>query len=310
MNKIIVLVGVSGSGKSTFAKDYVAKNKNTVIVSRDSIRMSLFGFNEETYNEYYKDDTSEREDIVTKFFDSQVWSALEKGFDVIADNTHLSKSYIYKYKMFGFPIELHIFDTDIDECINRDFSRTKYIGGDVISKQYNKFKKLMDSNIREEILVYNNDLEVTMNTCKFEEFEYKKKDCYVFDLDGTLAHINGNRSPYDYTKVISDNCDLKIRDIATLIGRNIETDVIICTGRDEICREDTEKWLEKHMIKYDGLYMRSSGDKRKDNIVKAELWKKIQENYNIFVIFEDRKRVVNMGRKLGYKICQVVDGEY
>jgi hypothetical protein len=64
------------------------------------------------------------------------------------------------------------------------------------------------------------------------------------------------------------------------------------------------------MIKYDGLYMRSSGDKRKDNIVKAELWKKIQENYNIFVIFEDRKRVVNMGRKLGYKICQVVDGEY
>jgi predicted kinase len=127
MNKIIILVGISGSGKSTFAKGYVKNHRDTVIISRDTIRMSLFGFNEETYGDYYKDDITEREKIVTNFFNSQVRYALEKGLDVIADNTHLNTSYIYAYKQFGVPLEIRIFDTNVDVCIQRDFERTKCV---------------------------------------------------------------------------------------------------------------------------------------------------------------------------------------
>ena len=37
-NKLIVLVGITGAGKSTFADDYLSKNPDTVYLSSDKIR--------------------------------------------------------------------------------------------------------------------------------------------------------------------------------------------------------------------------------------------------------------------------------
>lgn len=309
MRKIIVLIGISGSGKSTYAKDYVEKNSNTVIVSRDAIRMALFGYTEETYSEYYKGDISEREKIVSDFFDAQVWTALEKGLDVIADNTHLNKSYINKYQMFGVWLQHIAFEADYDMCVERDAKRKKSVGEAVIAKQIKQFHKLMASDYYEEIGKFNSGLLRLKGECKAQEFDESKKSCLVFDLDGTLAHNNG-RSPYDYSKVYEDSIDLDIAWISDLAKQNTDTDVIICTGRDAICKEETKKWLTECMIAYDDLYMRAEGDKRKDNIVKAELFNKIQEKYNIIAIFEDRKRVVSMARELGYKVCQVDEGNF
>ncbi len=56
--------------------------------------------------------------------------------------------------------------------------------------------------------------------------------------------------------------------------------------------------------------MRKTGDNRKDNIIKAELWREIQEKYNILAMFDDRNRVVDMARRLGYKVCQVAEGDF
>ncbi len=308
MNKIIVLVGVSASGKSTYAKEYVKDNTNTVIISRDSLRLALFGFNEETYSTYYQGDTTEREKVVTTFFDSQVWVALEQGFDVIVDNTHLNKNYINKYKMYGVPIQLCVFDVSKDVCIQRDFTRTKSVGGDVVCNQYKQYTKLMETDFREDVDAYNNELQAIYESCKKADYVFSKPNCVVFDLDGTLAHSNGNRSPYDYTKVRNDGVDFDLLEMIDDLHE--ETDVIICTGRDAICYEDTKIWLNDNLIRHSGLFMRGQGDTRKDNIVKAELWKKIQEKYNIIGIFEDRKRVVNMARNLGFKCLQVDKGDF
>ena len=43
MSKLIVLQGPPCSGKSTWAKEYVRNNKDTVIVSRDSFRLQFCG---------------------------------------------------------------------------------------------------------------------------------------------------------------------------------------------------------------------------------------------------------------------------
>ena len=46
--------------------------------------------------------------------------------------------------------------------------------------------------------------------------------------------------------------------------------------------------------------MRSSGDFRKDTIIKEELYNKhILNKYNILCVFDDRKSVVEMWKKLG-----------
>lgn len=309
-NKIIILIGISGSGKSTFAKDYVKNNSNSVIISRDTIRMALFGFNEETYKDYYKNDTTEREKIVTTFFNTQIWNALENGLDVVVDNTHLNKEYLYAYKQFSVRLEICIFDINLDVCIQRDFERVKSVGADVIRKQHKQFEKLLKSNFEEDIKNFNDEISNIFESCRKQEWTLLKPDCVVVDLDGTLCHTDGKRSPYDYSKVGLDSIDGDIAEIVDVLSKNDEMSIIICTGRDEICRGDTKKFLENMMISIDGLYMRKEGDRRKDNIVKIELIREIQKKYNIIGIFDDRKRIISIGRRLGYKMLHVAEGNF
>ena len=82
MNKIPVLhvmVGISGSGKSTIAKE-IANEENAVIVSSDSLRKELLGdenrqdANELVFNEYHK----------------RIKNNLIKGKSVIADAINLT----------------------------------------------------------------------------------------------------------------------------------------------------------------------------------------------------------------------------
>ena len=39
--EVIILIGISGAGKSTWAKDFISKNQNYVRVSRDEFRYML-----------------------------------------------------------------------------------------------------------------------------------------------------------------------------------------------------------------------------------------------------------------------------
>ena len=80
MSKLLLMCGIPGSGKSTWAKDFISKN-NAVLVSRDSIRFSLLK---------EEDDYFSHENEVTECFYHMVHKFLETGeYDyVIADATH------------------------------------------------------------------------------------------------------------------------------------------------------------------------------------------------------------------------------
>ena len=133
-----------------------------------------------------------------------------------------------------------------------------------------------------------------------------------------MAHTSGKRSPYDYSKVDVDDLDVSIRKIAqaTLTGLNDEysgeyCDLIILSGREDLCRNSTVEWLEKNNIFYDELFMRKTGDHRKDSIIKEEIfWEHIEPNYNVIAVFDDRDQVVKMWRSLGLKCLQVDYGNF
>ena len=56
--------------------------------------------------------------------------------------------------------------------------------------------------------------------------------------------------------------------------------------------------------------MRPFGDRRKDLIVKKELYMNhIHNNYDVICVFEDRQSVVDMWRELGLLCCQVASEE-
>lgn len=92
----------------------------------------------------------------------------------------------------------------------------------------------------------------------------------LVDIDGTLALHNG-RSPYDLARCGDDLPNSAVIDAvksAHAAGRQI----IYLSGREDVARETTAEWLKRH-VGIDGpLYMRAASDKRKDSIVKRELF--------------------------------------
>lgn len=130
----------------------------------------------------------------------------------------------------------------------------------------------------------------------------------ICDIDGTLAHMV-NRGPYDPTKYLDDVRDDLVA--WAFDALSVGAVRIIMSGRDEDYRADTELWLKRNEIEFDQLYMRPSGDKRNDAIVKQELYEAhVKDVYDVRCVLDDRNRVVDMWRANGLKVLQVADGDF
>jgi hypothetical protein len=141
-------------------------------------------------------------------------------------------------------------------------------------------------------------------------FDNKLEDAIICDIDGTLAHMNGKRSPYDWNKVDRDDLDEVIAEQLRK-HRKIGDKIIIVSGRDGSCLDLTKEWLDFYKIPYDEIYMRAKDDYRKDSIVKKEIYENnIKGRYNVTVIYDDRNQVVEMWRSLGLKVLQVENGNF
>ena len=138
------------------------------------------------------------------------------------------------------------------------------------------------------------------------------RECVIFDLDGTFAHL-GERSPYDASRAEEDELNAAVHFVHDAIRRGSpETAMLLISGRDERWRPETERWLARHGIVYDGLFMRPRGDRRKDTVVKREIYEReIADQYVVRVVFEDRDQVVRLWRDdLGLPCFQVAWGDF
>lgn len=129
-----------------------------------------------------------------------------------------------------------------------------------------------------------------------------KTDVFIFDIDGTLASHKGIRSPYEEYKV---HLDLPIDPVwKVLRALSYDYQIIFVSGRTDSCKQKTLDWLEDHFDKdlamqhKQGkikLFMRKTGDQRKDSIVKKEIYDEhIFPYYNIVGVFDDRLQVCRM----------------
>lgn len=282
MAKIIMLKGLPGSGKSTWANQYVTDHSNAVRVNKDDLRRMLRG------PKWAK--SLEPGVLVTR--DNIVSWALAHDRDVIIDDTNFAPKHEQRLRELACTMEaefeIKFIDTPLRECIKNDLHRLNSVGEKVIRRMYNEF--------------------LCPNSPKIEIIP-EADNAIICDLDGTLCLHNG-RNPYD-----TENCEFDLINfpVYDLLVRSWTAKIIFVSGRDEQFRPQTIKWLENisTIIKDYELYMRPHDDRRDDSIVKRELFDKhIRGKYNILYVLDDRTRVVDMWRSLGLACFQVAEGEF
>lgn len=80
--------------------------------------------------------------------------------------------------------------------------------------------------------------------------------------------------------------------------------ILFMSGRDECCKEETERWIRKYFYNNDEqdikLFMRKRNDIRNDKIVKEELfWDNVNDNWNVIAAVDDRPRIVRLWNDIG-----------
>ncbi len=137
-----------------------------------------------------------------------------------------------------------------------------------------------------------------------------KPSAVIVDIDGTLAIITG-RSPYSHKGVLKDKPNFPVISVARALASAGHT-LVIVSGRSELARADTELWLERHLgAPFEGPFMRTARDDRKDEIIKRELYdREIAPRFDVLCVLDDRDQVVRMWRGLGLVCLQVAPGDF
>nr|WP_240918294.1 polynucleotide kinase [Rhodococcus sp. 14C212] len=121
-----------------------------------------------------------------------------------------------------------------------------------------------------------------------------------------------DRSPYHWHRVGEDSLSPAVMAAVTAFAASPdEPAIVLVSGRDGVCRPETEQWLAEHRVPYTELHMRAPGDNRKDSIVKAELFDRyVRHRYRVVAVLDDRDQVVRMWRRMGLVCFQVAEGDF
>lgn len=297
MTKLILTRGLPASGKSTWAKQWILEDHGRrVRLNRDDLRQSFF------VTPSYK---NEQETVVTLSEKETARRALKLGYDVVVDATNLRPAYCREWRRLavgnGAEFEIVEFPVDLQEAIVRDSRREATVGADVITKMYQRYLH------KGRFLPVGDDgdgptVEKYVNTGT-------RPRCIIVDIDGTLALNNSGRSPYDLDRVHEDDLN---HPVAGIVDRYYHTHtVMVFSGREDSCRDLTEWWLHHHQIQHDKLVMRKEGDRRKDSVVKYEIFlEHVAGWYDVDFVLDDRNQVVEMWRDVGLPCFQVAPGDF
>ncbi len=87
---------------------------------------------------------------------------------------------------------------------------------------------------------------------------------------------------------------------------------MICSGRPDSHREHTQRWLERHTIPFDAMYLRPEGDDHiDDEEVKAALLNQMRsDGFTPWLVLDDRDAVVAQWRALGLTCLQCAPGDF
>ncbi len=127
--RLILLVGIPGSGKTTLAKKVVEKGFH--YLNADAIRAELYGDEGEQGNP---------EDVFSIFF-QRLEQAMGEEADIIIDNTNLNPKHrhpiLERAQQFGYvDVQLWWLDVPLEVCLQRNKSRDRIVPDDIVTNMH------------------------------------------------------------------------------------------------------------------------------------------------------------------------------
>lgn len=297
VKQVIMTVGAPGSGKSTWAKEMVDANPEIVLdLNRDNLRCEIFDCKR---NEYKPSRKREEQVTAKQQLLALKWLNQPGNRIVIISDTNLNPKTRAKWEDFASSFNCQINYVPFDEDLETLYKRNLYRGEAAVPPAviYSFYEKM------QHYLHGVPDWSKTLELPK----------AIIVDIDGTIAD-NNHRSPYDLYKLYKDKPRQNVINHVNMMY-DMGVEVLLTSGREEGEEQEhrigTEKWLNKHNVKYSKLIMREHKDHRKDSIVKKELfYKHIANRYNVLYVLDDRQQVVDMWRILGLECWQVSRGDF
>lgn len=147
-----------------------------------------------------------------------------------------------------------------------------------------------------------------------------KQNIVICDIDGTIA-LRGDRSPFDWNRVNEDSVNEPIKQLLRCVYYNEnpfgdyqsrkKVSIFFMSGRDTVCRKETEDWLDKNVGLPYTLFMRERQNNEKDSVIKKQIFDTfIKDKYNVLFVLDDRNQTVDMWRSLGLTCLQVAPGDF
>lgn len=310
--KLVLTRGIPASGKSTWAKRFVAEDPEwRVRVNRDDLRQMVYG--------QMSGLGRMREETLTTVQVGMVTAGLRAKQTVVVDDTNLTARFVKEWLRLaareGVPVEYKDFNIELDLALERNLRRSRqggnYVPDDVIRSFHQRFVR------KDGLLVPPPVLEDDIDELWFQyEPDESLPKAFLVDIDGTLARMI-DRGPFEWHRVGEDEPIQAVIDLVDALAMDYQ--IVFMSGRDAACREQTIEWLWKHVgigFPLDQeygieLYMRPEKDMRKDSIVKHELfWDNVADKYNVVGVIDDRNQVVKMWRAVGLTVFQCADGDF
>lgn len=309
MIKVEMLVGIPGSGKSTYAKQIIAKDPNNwVRVNNDDLRAMMNG---SVWSRDY-------EKIITDARNYLIRDALKRGKNVIIDNLNINRRHfddvckIAKSVNVDAQVFEKAFYEDLEVLMERNAKRegAARVPDDVVKKWFKDSGGKQFKFFKPRVEIYKKSKGSATAFAPPEKVE-GAPEAVLCDLDGTLALIHGRR-PHD-----ASNCDIKdlpnVPVIETVMAHHkAGRYIIFCSGREDKYRPETERFIAMHCkgLPYQ-LHMRKTHDFRKDAIIKEEIYQgEIEGKFNVLCVLDDRDQVVEFWRAKGLTCFQVAEGNF
>ena len=305
---LYIFRGLPGCGKSTKARE-MQRDIGGRVVERDEVRYMLYG--------RYTDCD---ENLVTNVQHALIEEGLRMGENVFVSDMNLRNQYVQALYSIAWRHNTDVSVVDmtnvpVEECLTRNLFeeriiRNKAVPQHVITNNYQRFIKGKPYPLPFQFTG------AKLPTKRYEKYvrDETKPAAIIVDVDGTVARMV-ERGPFDEHLVMTDEkIDGVINMVQVAFYQGIE--IIFMSGRTDGCYEDTRRWLNLALPWLDNdfeLIMRRTVEDRgrPDDDVKYDLFKsRVEADYNVWYVLDDRNKVVKMWREIGLTCAQVAEGDF